>query len=318
MRFKSPNLSRSFLLAALSVASVAALLSVTAIVASAATSAGTLAAKLDADLDRADALRAKRDDLGVQILDAENAYGELLADCEKRLVALYMNSGGPTFTSLLGKGLTLDEASDRDTVIAALAESDSKLIRKLQRAHRKIRALKSKRAGVKRSLKALKKVIAADRKAVNKAREAAAKARAELEKLDRMAETPLSPRAVSPESVKLAVASDADVQSGDADDSSENKAPGFSQTGTASVYAASFAGKPTASGEPYSPGAMTAAHPSLPLGTWVQVAGPGGTALVRINDRGPFVGGRIIDLSAAAAGAVGVNGLGQVTLSVQS
>jgi rare lipoprotein A len=62
---------------------------------------------------------------------------------------------------------------------------------------------------------------------------------------------------------------------------------------------------------------MTAAHRTLPLGTWVHVKGPGGSAMVRINDRGPYIGGRIIDLSAAAAQAVGVQGLGTVTITVQ-
>jgi rare lipoprotein A len=84
------------------------------------------------------------------------------------------------------------------------------------------------------------------------------------------------------------------------------------------MYGNEFAGRPTASGEPYDPGGMTAAHPTLPMGTIVSVSGPGGAVIVRINDRGPFVGGRIIDLSQAAAAAVGLNGLASVTITVQS
>lgn len=80
------------------------------------------------------------------------------------------------------------------------------------------------------------------------------------------------------------------------------------QEGLASYYAMALAGRSTASGEPYDPEALTAAHRSLPFGSVVQVerldadAGhPAASVRVRINDRGPFVGGRIIDLSDAAA-----------------
>ncbi len=71
------------------------------------------------------------------------------------------------------------------------------------------------------------------------------------------------------------------------------------QTGRASWYALTSM---TASGERCDPGALTAAHPSLPFGTKVKVENLNGkSVVVRINDRGPFVGGRIIDLTKAAA-----------------
>jgi len=75
------------------------------------------------------------------------------------------------------------------------------------------------------------------------------------------------------------------------------------QVGTASWYGSDFVGKPTASGEPYDMYDMTAAHPTLPLGTWVRVTNlrNGRKVYVRINDRGPIVPGRIIDLSYSAA-----------------
>jgi rare lipoprotein A len=65
------------------------------------------------------------------------------------------------------------------------------------------------------------------------------------------------------------------------------------------------------------PGALTAAHPSLPFGTKVRVTNnhTGRSVVVRINDRGPFVKGRVIDLSPAAARAIGVGGIAQVSLS---
>ena len=75
------------------------------------------------------------------------------------------------------------------------------------------------------------------------------------------------------------------------------------QIGTASWYGLDFDGKPTASGEPYNMYDLTAAHPTLPLGTYVKVTNLKNrrAVVVRINDRGPVVEGRIIDLSYSAA-----------------
>jgi rare lipoprotein A len=90
----------------------------------------------------------------------------------------------------------------------------------------------------------------------------------------------------------------------------------FEGSGIASVYN----DHNTASGETMNPGAMTAAHRTLPFGTKVTVVNRrnGRTAVVRINDRGPFVHGRVIDLSPAAARALGVDGLAPVSLIVGS
>jgi rare lipoprotein A len=74
-------------------------------------------------------------------------------------------------------------------------------------------------------------------------------------------------------------------------------------SGKASYYANRFHGRKTASGHPYFKGAMTAAHRSLPLGTWVRVVNEsnGNYVVVQITDRGPFARNRVIDLSRAAA-----------------
>ncbi len=78
------------------------------------------------------------------------------------------------------------------------------------------------------------------------------------------------------------------------------------QVGVASWYGKFFDGKPTASGEPYDMHDLTAAHPTLPLGTFVKVTNlrNGRSVVVRVNDRGPVVDGRIIDLSYSAARAI--------------
>ncbi|REE21615.1 rare lipoprotein A [Paraburkholderia sp. BL27I4N3] len=92
----------------------------------------------------------------------------------------------------------------------------------------------------------------------------------------------------------------------------------FRQTGMATWYGKQFQGRRTASGERYDMHALTAAHRTFPLGACVRVTALGGarSVIVRINDRGPFVRGRIVDLSYAAAQALGMGAAGnaQVTL----
>jgi rare lipoprotein A len=90
--------------------------------------------------------------------------------------------------------------------------------------------------------------------------------------------------------------------------------PVCAQSGIASVYA--YKGGTTASGERASPAALTAAHRTLPFGARVRVTNKrnGHSVVVRVNDRGPFVAGRVIDLTPAAAHALGFSGLAPVTL----
>src|SRR6202049_1985403 len=94
------------------------------------------------------------------------------------------------------------------------------------------------------------------------------------------------------------------------------------QVGTASWYGEYFEGRATASGEPYNMHDLTAAHPTLPLGSWVRVTNlnNGRIVYVRINDRGPIVPGRIIDLSYGAAQVLHFQnkGLQQVRLDLAS
>lgn len=92
-------------------------------------------------------------------------------------------------------------------------------------------------------------------------------------------------------------------------------AVGSGQTGIASYY---WQPQRVASGGWFNPNAMTAAHKTLPFGTKVQVTNlnNGQSVTVTINDRGPYVAGRIIDLSSAAAGAIGMKGAGLARVSV--
>ena len=96
----------------------------------------------------------------------------------------------------------------------------------------------------------------------------------------------------------------------------------YEESGTASWYGGGdgFAGKPTASGEIFDPSQLTAAHKTLPLGTWLEVEDLDNhrKVMVKVNDRGPFVRGRILDLSKAAAERLGMLGTGTAEVRIRA
>lgn len=95
---------------------------------------------------------------------------------------------------------------------------------------------------------------------------------------------------------------------------------GFQQRGVASWYGRKFHGRKTSNGEVYDMYAMSAAHKTLPMGTHVKVThlGSGRLIIVRVNDRGPFVAGRIIDLSYAAAKQIGIVDSGTAMVKIEA
>lgn len=88
------------------------------------------------------------------------------------------------------------------------------------------------------------------------------------------------------------------------------------QIGIASWYGGHFQGRTTAAGETYDMNQLTCAHPTLPMGTWLRVTNLHNrkSTYVRVNDRGPVVDGRIVDLSYAAARVIGLSGVGKVKI----
>lgn len=111
------------------------------------------------------------------------------------------------------------------------------------------------------------------------------------------------------------------VASGDSGDSlDEDGGLHYTAEGRASYYSSRFHGRRTASGEPYDETTMTAAHPSLPFDTQLCITNlnNGRSAMVRVNDRGPFVGGRIIDVSMAAARELGMLRAGIIRVRVET
>ncbi len=95
--------------------------------------------------------------------------------------------------------------------------------------------------------------------------------------------------------------------------------PGYQQTGTASWYGAQFHGQRTASGETFDQHGLTAAHPTLPIPSLVQVTNleNGREVIVRVNDRGPFTGDRLIDVSRGAANVLGFEQAGHARVHVR-
>lgn len=95
--------------------------------------------------------------------------------------------------------------------------------------------------------------------------------------------------------------------------------PDFDETGTASWYGSEFHGRPTSNGELFDMNALTAAHPTLPLPSLLEVTNlsNGRTVTVRLNDRGPFVAGRMLDLSRRAAEELGFIGAGTANVRVR-
>ena len=93
----------------------------------------------------------------------------------------------------------------------------------------------------------------------------------------------------------------------------------FSQTGSASWYGRQFHGRKTASGETFDMNAMTAAHRSLPLNCYIRVTNKnnGKSVVVKVNDRGPFHGNRVLDLSYGAAKQLGITNAGTAKVNIE-
>jgi len=88
----------------------------------------------------------------------------------------------------------------------------------------------------------------------------------------------------------------------------------WAESGIASFYPHSYQGRRTANGERFNPQAMTCAHKRHPFGSMLRVSTGQRTITCRVTDRGPFVRGRVIDITPAGARALGISGLGKVTI----
>lgn len=274
---------------------------------SSASSIAQLASRLAVDVGRlADArsdLERVRDDLRA----VRGEHRRLRVEVEGRLVAIYKHGGGGDALARMAGGESMREVGRSLDALDQVAEQDARLLKRWQQLDQRRSRLLAARTRLEREITRLEDRVQASRERLSAAEARVAAARREAARMARIQDSPLLPKVGNPEVTAVEAESGANP--------SLDQPIGFQQSGTASVYHDSFTGEKTANGEYYDPNAFTAAHPSLPFGTWVTVSGPAGSIQVRINDRGPFVGGRIIDLSRAAGAAIGVS-LDSVTLSV--
>lgn len=252
--------------------------------------------------------------------EAEERYNGTLALFERRITAIY-KLGDDKFYSVVFSSDSFTDALTRLSQLSTISGSDRELVEKtkseseeVRKLHARVDSLKQTRAGDLDALKLGKSQLQGQ-------------VESGLKKLDE-AQTELArARAREQEQEALRLAGD---ESGGFDDYmplmgaavvTGQPPAGLQPTGAvlkgiASWYGPGFHGNTTANGERYNQYAFTAAHKSLPFNTWVKVTYNGRAVFVRINDRGPYIAGRIIDLSFASAQAVGLSGIGNVTVEI--
>lgn len=271
-----------------------------------ASNVAQLAKRLAVDTQRLADGRAELGDTRRELRELRGEHRRLRVEVEGRLVALYKHGTSTGALTRVAGGESVREVGTTLDALDQVARHDAQLLRRWQQLDRRRTKLLHQRRRLTAEVRRLKARVQAAREQLSIAERAAAEARRQANEMARIADSPLLPKVGHPETNAVQAADGGAAQS---------QPIGYVQSGTASYYDDSFAGEKTANGEIYDPNAFTAAHPSLPFGTWVNVSGPGGSVSVRINDRGPFIGGRIIDLSRAAAQAIGLS-LGEVTISV--
>ncbi|MCW2962065.1 MAG: hypothetical protein JWM25_1930 [Thermoleophilia bacterium] len=264
--------------------------------------------KLAADTQRLATARTSLAATKRRQVAARRAHRALRGQVEARLVAIYKYGSTTEALATVATGGSMGEVGTSIDTLDIVTRHEARALRRFQRLGAELTKLAAKRAKLEADVKRGEAVVKKGRAALSRAQAAADAARDDAAKMATIRDSPLLPRVGHPENTAIAMATGSSV--------SNAQPVGFNQSGTASFYADSFSGELTANGERYDPNAFTAAHPSLPFGTWVNVSGPGGSIAVRINDRGPFVGGRVIDLSRAAAAAISLPGIGPVTLTV--
>lgn len=293
----------------------AAMLLSTAPAASAATVA-TVATRLARDTEQLAEARTDLAETRVELRSVQTQHKRLRAQIELRLVAIYKYGGAFESLSTVAAGNSVGEVSQSIDALDIVAQHEAKELDRWNRLGRRASRLAQRRTTLTSTVHAKERAVETARKQLEAAQHAARSARASAERMATMEDSPLLPKVGHPETNSVLAA---DGSGPDAGATNVDSQPiGFVESGVASMYSTSFTGEKTANGERYDPNAFTAAHPTLPFGTWVTVSGPNGSVAVRINDRGPFVGGRIIDLSTAAAQAIGLPGIGSVTLRVQA
>jgi rare lipoprotein A len=284
--------------------------------------------------DRLDQAAAQDGGLRVAVERLAEEHDQAQARLDARARLVYMRSAPNPFGSL-AEELTapgLRRLAHRGQVAAMTV--DTSLIDAVARQSAQVRALQARATAFRERLRAqAAEVFAAQDKArellavaeqlaeQQAAAEELARLEAQRQALDAVsaavtavltpAQTRRSRAAVQNQTPVLAV-----IEAAGSDYPRGYAPTGVTLTGTASWYGPGFVGSPTASGAPYDPERLTCANKELPLGTVVRVSANGRAVSCLVNDRGPYVGDRILDMSRAGSRALGYDGLAAVVIEV--
>lgn len=258
-----------------------------------------------------------------RLIIAEDRYHETLLTYEGRISAIY-KLGDSTFYEVALASEDFSDGLARIAYLGKVSENDERLVRRVKAEEEMVREVRERVDGLKQNQaentnalrlrkNELENQLAAgksevDRKMVDLT---AAREQEQEEELRRLAEESANFDAGS---IYTGVMGPSIVIS--------NNPPvglqpsGIAISGMASWYGPGFQGNNTANGEIYNMYGFTAAHKSLPFNTWLKVTHNGRSVFVRINDRGPYIAGRFIDLSYSSAQAIGITGVGFVSAEI--
>lgn len=258
-----------------------------------------------------------------RLSNAEDRYNETLTTYEGRISAIY-KLGDSNFYDVALSSEDFTDALARLAYLGKVSENDERLVKRVKaeadmvrEAREQVDGLKQDQAEDTNALKSRKQELeyqlATGKSSIDRqmAELTEARTQEQQEELRRLAEESAS---IDAGSIYTGVMGPSVLVSNEPPAGLEPS--GIAINGMASWYGPGFQGNTTANGEIYNMYGFTAAHKSLPFNTWLKVTHNGRSVFVRINDRGPYVGGRILDLSYSSAQAIGITGVGYVSAEI--
>lgn len=283
-------------------------------------SKASLEAKIEAEIERISRLTER-------YARAKAEYDEHYSAYEKRLIAIYKARGEGAFPIIISAKTVRDLASGISATTKASLE-DARLLSELKKKKREAESSKNSAEEEKASLDEMRRELEKESSELKERLERARETykglellldearKEEMKRVKAKASLSSLPIGVRPSLRVVSIGSENRLEFlASSNGPTAFKASGNVLTGIASWYGNEFNGRPTANGEIYNQEDFTAASKELPFGTYLAVSHKGRGVIVRINDRGPFVKGRFLDLSKGAAKALGL-GLGEVKAEI--
>jgi len=254
-------------------------------------------------------------DASARLRDAEERYSATIRLYEGRISAIY-KLGDSNFYNVVLTSDDFTDALSRVSYLSKVSENDQRLVERVKADAESVRVIHTR-------VEELKQTQSGDVNALQQRKQ-------ELQGLIRTGSSEIDKQTA--ELNKARQEEDAAAESFDGGGfygglmgpsiTVSNEPPpglrpsGMTISGMASWYGPGFQGNTTANGEIYNMYGFTAAHKSMAFNTWLKVTHDGRSVFVRINDRGPYVGGRILDLSYSSAQAIGISGVGFVSAEI--